>query len=234
MKKSKLLLAAGILGTCYLLYLVVYFAGDLIAPSSATDVIASGLATALVTPHMVCVGVAVVFNWLGWALKAPWAGAGGGHPVRCVHGLHVSLCPVCRAANDFLLCCLCKNEAQPDKARHEDWLLAEGQAVRARVPAPGASARCGRLCSASRRGAPRNGDPHRRLAVHPHRLAADIRVSYESANGRREHASPLREACSCLPNLSMRVWEHKPPVPGAGLMTGAACQFRYSSSNAPV
>ena len=73
MKKSKLLLAAGILGTCYLLYLVVYFAGDLISPSSATDVIASGLATALVTPHMVCVGVAVVFNWLGWALKAPWA-----------------------------------------------------------------------------------------------------------------------------------------------------------------
>lgn len=234
MKKSKLLLAAGILGTCYLLYLVVYFAGDLIAPSSATDVIASGLATALVTPHMVCVGVAVVFNWLGWALKAPWAALVAGilYAVSMVcmflYALFVALQMI------FLLCCLCKNEAQPDKARHEDWLLAEGQAVRARVPAPGASARCGRLCSASRRGAPRNGDPHRRLAVHPHRLAADIRVSYESANGRREHASPLREACSCLPNLSMRVWEHKPPVPGAGLMTGAACQFRYSSSNAPV
>lgn len=73
MKRSKLLLVAGILGTLYLVYLITYFAGGLASSSSNTEVIAGGIATAVVMPHMVCVGIAVIFNWLGWAMKARWA-----------------------------------------------------------------------------------------------------------------------------------------------------------------
>lgn len=72
MKKSKLLLASGVIGSLYLVYLVFYFAGGM-SSGDSTDVIAAGIATTLVMPHMLCVGIAVIFNWLGWALKAPWA-----------------------------------------------------------------------------------------------------------------------------------------------------------------
>lgn len=71
MKKSKLLLVAGILGTIYLIYLAVYFGGA-VSGSDGADAISAGLATMLVAPHIVCVGVAVIFNWIGWALKARW------------------------------------------------------------------------------------------------------------------------------------------------------------------
>ena len=72
MKKSKLLLASGIIGTLYLIYLISYFSGGVVSTDGA-EAIGAGIAAALVTPHMVCVGVAVIFNWLGWALKARWA-----------------------------------------------------------------------------------------------------------------------------------------------------------------
>jgi hypothetical protein len=72
MKRSKLLLAAGILGAIYLIYLISYFTGA-VTSSDGAEALGAGIATALVTPHMVCVGIAVIFNWLGWALKARWA-----------------------------------------------------------------------------------------------------------------------------------------------------------------
>ena len=72
MKRSKLLLASGIIGTIYLVYLIVYFSNGVTA-SDGAEAIGAGIAAALVTPHMVCVGIAVIFNWLGWALKARWA-----------------------------------------------------------------------------------------------------------------------------------------------------------------
>lgn len=72
MKKSKLLLVAGILGTVYLIYLISYFSSG-VASSQGAEAIGVGIAAALVAPHMVCVGIAVIFNWLGWALKARWA-----------------------------------------------------------------------------------------------------------------------------------------------------------------
>lgn len=71
MKKSKLLLASAILGSLYMIYMFVYFTGG-ISGSEGTEAIGAGIAAALVTPHAVCVGVAVVFNWLGWAIKARW------------------------------------------------------------------------------------------------------------------------------------------------------------------
>ena len=69
MKRSKLLLSSGIIGTLYLIYLLVYFSGG-ITSSNGAEALGAGIAAALVTPHMVCVGVAVIFSWLGWALRA--------------------------------------------------------------------------------------------------------------------------------------------------------------------
>ena len=71
-KRSKLLLTSAIIGTIYLIYLVVYFSGG-ITSSEGTEAIGAGIAAALVIPHMVCVGIAAIFNWLGWALRARWA-----------------------------------------------------------------------------------------------------------------------------------------------------------------
>lgn len=72
MKRSKLLLISGIIGTVYLVYLISYFS-DAISASEGMEALGTGIAAALVTPHMVCVGIAAIFNWLGWAMKARWA-----------------------------------------------------------------------------------------------------------------------------------------------------------------
>ena len=73
MKRSKLLLVSGILGSLYVIYLIVYFAGAATSSGDSTEQLGGALATLLVTPHMVLTGIAVIFNWLGFALKAKWA-----------------------------------------------------------------------------------------------------------------------------------------------------------------
>ena len=73
MKRSKLLLIAGILGGLYFIYLVTYFSGSLTNAATDSEIVAGGSATAIVMPHMVCVGIALIFNWVGWLLKARWA-----------------------------------------------------------------------------------------------------------------------------------------------------------------
>lgn len=60
-KRSILALISFILGLAYILFLLSYF-------SSAQN-LAEGFAAALVTPHMVAVGVAVIFNGLGFFLR---------------------------------------------------------------------------------------------------------------------------------------------------------------------
>lgn len=72
MKRSKLLLCAGILGTLYLIYLISHFTGAM-SSANESDALAGGLATAIVFPHLVCVLIAAVFNWIGWLAKARWA-----------------------------------------------------------------------------------------------------------------------------------------------------------------
>lgn len=73
MKKSKLLLIAGVLGAAYLVYLITHFVGGTVSSADDMEMIAGGIATALVMPHMVCVGVAVLFNIIGWGMNARWA-----------------------------------------------------------------------------------------------------------------------------------------------------------------
>ena len=64
MKKNKCLLVSFILGLIYAIYIVAYFGGA-IGGSEGAEQLGAGIATALVTPHMVCVVVAVIFNGLG-------------------------------------------------------------------------------------------------------------------------------------------------------------------------
>lgn len=73
MKKSKLLLVSGIIGLLYLIYLIYYFTNINVTSSGSSESIGSGIATLLVTPHMVLTGIAVIFNWVGYFLNAKWA-----------------------------------------------------------------------------------------------------------------------------------------------------------------
>lgn len=63
-------LLALIIGAAYLVYCVNYFNGVNASDSADTaEAIGKGLATALVTPHLICVGCAVLFNLLGVFLR---------------------------------------------------------------------------------------------------------------------------------------------------------------------
>lgn len=72
MRRSKLLLVSGIISLAYFIYLIVHFMGATLSSNSA-EALGGALATAIVTPHMICVGIGVIFNFIGWALKARWA-----------------------------------------------------------------------------------------------------------------------------------------------------------------
>ena len=54
--------------------------------SDSTEAIGGAIATALVTPHMVLVGLGAIFSWLGFFLKKPW-GALVGAILYCVGAL---------------------------------------------------------------------------------------------------------------------------------------------------
>ena len=71
MKRSKLLLVSGIIGALYVIYLISYF-GDAVGSSEGMEAVSAGIATVLVMPHAVLVGIAVIFNWVGFALSARW------------------------------------------------------------------------------------------------------------------------------------------------------------------
>lgn len=70
MKKSKLLLVSAIIGVAYLIYSIVYWSGANTGNTDTASAIGAGIATALVMPHLVCTGIAVVFNILGWAMRS--------------------------------------------------------------------------------------------------------------------------------------------------------------------
>jgi len=68
--KSKCTFISALLGSAYLIYLIVYFAGAM-SSGSSSDQAAGAIATALVTPHMALVALACIFMWLGFFLKKP-------------------------------------------------------------------------------------------------------------------------------------------------------------------
>lgn len=64
-KHSKALLISAILGALYSIYLICYFTGA-IGSSEGAEQAGAAIATALVTPHMVLVVLATIFNWVGY------------------------------------------------------------------------------------------------------------------------------------------------------------------------
>lgn len=75
LNRQLLLMSAG-LGTLYLTYLACHFMG--IGTLTPTEKLARELVFAMVLPHMLCMGTAIVFNWIGWVLHAPWAALAAG------------------------------------------------------------------------------------------------------------------------------------------------------------
>lgn len=77
-KKSNLLIAAGILGAFYVVYLVVHFTGAVGGAESTGESLGAALAGTLVAPHGVCSGLAAVFCILAWCMNTrPFALTGG-------------------------------------------------------------------------------------------------------------------------------------------------------------
>lgn len=72
-KKSLPLLISWILGLAYAIYLVAYFVNAIGTSTDAAQALGAGIATAMVTPHMIFVFLAVIFNILGWAGNIRWS-----------------------------------------------------------------------------------------------------------------------------------------------------------------
>lgn len=68
-KKSVLLLLSAIIGALYLAYSIFYWADANTGNPDIVTEIGAGLATALVFPHLICTGLAVLFNIIGWAMN---------------------------------------------------------------------------------------------------------------------------------------------------------------------
>lgn len=84
--KSKALIVSAVLGVAYSIYLISYFSGALSGAESGSDAVGGVIATALVTPHMICVVLAAIFNAIG-ALVNKQGFALTGAILYCVGGV---------------------------------------------------------------------------------------------------------------------------------------------------
>ena len=71
-KKSKVLFAAALLSTLYVIYLLVYFGGHL-DTSDEVELVAGAIASAIVAPHIFFIVLGSIFNWIGFFTRKPWA-----------------------------------------------------------------------------------------------------------------------------------------------------------------
>ena len=69
--RSKVLFITAILATLYVVYLMSYF-GSSIGDLNSAEELSGAIATALVTPHLIVMGLGAIFSWLGFFLKKSW------------------------------------------------------------------------------------------------------------------------------------------------------------------
>lgn len=69
--RSKILFIANTLATIYTIYLIQNFVGGTLS-ASGMEAVGAGLATALVTPHMLMFLIGAVFGWIGFLAKKTW------------------------------------------------------------------------------------------------------------------------------------------------------------------
>lgn len=70
--RSKVLFVCALLATLYVVYLICYFGNSMMSSDSA-EAIGGAIATALVTPHIVIMGLGAIFSWLGFFLRKSWS-----------------------------------------------------------------------------------------------------------------------------------------------------------------
>lgn len=88
--RSKLLLISWILGLLYSLYIIVFFAHGTVSAEGAAETLGAGIASMLVTPHIICVVTATIFNIVGWAKRnRPFALTGA-----ILYGVAILLFPI--------------------------------------------------------------------------------------------------------------------------------------------
>lgn len=63
------LIISAIIGICYIVYLISYFGNANTTSASDSEAIGAGIATMLVMPHMICAGIALMFNVLAIIIK---------------------------------------------------------------------------------------------------------------------------------------------------------------------
>lgn len=72
-KRNVLLLVAAILGSAYLIYLVSYMAAAPVSTGYSAADAGTAIAMMMIMPHAALTGLAVIFNWIAWALSKRWA-----------------------------------------------------------------------------------------------------------------------------------------------------------------
>ena len=77
-KRSIPLIISAVLGVWYSIYITVHFGGIMFGSSSVAELAGGAIATALVTPHMVCVVVAAIFNTVACFTNKPGFALVGG------------------------------------------------------------------------------------------------------------------------------------------------------------
>lgn len=66
--RSKVLFVGSLLATIYVIYLIIYFSGSM-QSNDTSEALGGALATALVTPHMLMMGLGAIFSWVGFGLR---------------------------------------------------------------------------------------------------------------------------------------------------------------------
>ena len=66
--RSKVLFVGSLLATIYVIYLIIYFSGSM-QSNDTSEALGGALATALVTPHMLMMGLGTIFSWVGFGLR---------------------------------------------------------------------------------------------------------------------------------------------------------------------
>jgi len=69
--RSKVLFVCSLLASLYVVYLIMHF-GSSIGDLNSGEELGAAIATAMVTPHMVAIGVGAIFSWLGFFLRKSW------------------------------------------------------------------------------------------------------------------------------------------------------------------
>lgn len=78
MKRSKCLLISAIIGSLYLIFIMSCIYGTMAEATDAAEQLGVGIGAMLIAPHIFLLGLAVLFNWIGFAVNARWAALTGG------------------------------------------------------------------------------------------------------------------------------------------------------------